>query len=225
MPLLEPPPLPGITIHVARDVTADARATGGFLNLRRLDLVVKYPDGGASAPFAYDVATRDALDAVVVVAHYRERGVRHVYLRSAVRPPIALRAIAPEHDGRLWEVPAGLIDPGEAPDEAAARELVEELGLTAPASAMKPLGPWGFPVPAMIGERHVYLHVEVDPSTRATPTEDGSALERGASIVAMALGDALDLCRRGHVRDLKSELALRRLAELVGERTWPTESA
>lgn len=215
MPPIELPPLPAISLRVARDRTADARAIGGFLNLQRLELVAKYPDGSESAPFAYDVATRAALDAVVVVAHYREGGVRHVFLRSAVRPPLALREVPPEHVAGLWEIPAGLIDPGEAPDEAAARELLEELGLTAPASAMQPLGPWGFPVPAMIGERHVYLHVEVDPSTRATPTEDGSALERGASIVAMALGDALELCRRGHLRDLKSELALRRLAELV----------
>jgi ADP-ribose pyrophosphatase len=210
----ELPPLPAIALRVARDRTEEARATGGFLNLQRLELVATYPDGSASAPFAYDVATRAALDAVVVVAHYRERGARQVFLRSAVRPPLALRAMAPGHDGHLWEVPAGLIDGGESPEDAAARELREELGFTASASAMTLLGPWGFPVPAMIGERHVYMHVEVDPQARAAPTEDGSALERHASIVTVSLEDALDLCRRGKLRDLKSELALRRLAEL-----------
>ena len=214
MPPLELPPLPAITIRVVRDRSADAKASGGFLNLKRLELVAGYPDGTESAPFAYDVATRAALDAVVIVAHFREGGARHVLLRSGVRPPLALRDVLPAHDVGLWEVPAGLIEPDETPERAASRELLEELGVTAAPSAIELLGPWGFPAPAMIGERHVYMHVEIDPRTLATPTEDGSALERGASIARIPLDRALDLCRQGLLRDLKTELALRRLAEL-----------
>jgi ADP-ribose pyrophosphatase len=78
---------------------------------------------------------------------------------------------------------------------------------------MKPLGEWTFPAPGMIGERHLFFAVQVDARSRAVPTEDGSALERGAAIVAIPLGDALDHCRRGSIRDAKTELALRRLAE------------
>ena len=29
----------------------------------------------------------------------------------------------------MWEMPAGSVDPGESPDEAAARECEEEIGL------------------------------------------------------------------------------------------------
>ena len=207
------PPVPAIQIEVARDRTPESRASGGFLDVRRLDLSVRYPDGTTSRPFSYDIADRRALDAVIIAAHFMEAGLLHVYLRSAVRPPCALRAIPPAHDGGLWELPAGLVEPDETFVGAAVRELTEELGFTVHESAMRPLGPWTFPAPGIIGERHIYFAVEVDPRTRETPTEDGSALEREAAIVALPVRDALEHCRTGAIPDAKTELALRRLAE------------
>jgi ADP-ribose pyrophosphatase len=215
------PPLPDappVTLEIVLERTADARATGGFLNLRRVDLKALYPNGVVSAPFAYDVCDREAMDAVIVVAHFRgSDGTRHVLLRSCVRPPVALREPSEPVDegGRMWEVVAGLIEPGEEAARAGARELAEELGFEVPASALAPLGPFTYPAPGIIGERHVYFHVEVDPRARKTPTEDGSALERGAAIVDVALPRALEAARAGKLRDAKTELALRRLAELV----------
>lgn len=210
------PPLPTIRVRVARDRSAGALASGGFLNVSRFDLVVTYPDGTESDPFAYDVADRRALDAAIIVAHFASGGVRRVYLRSAVRPPCALRDLDPPHQGGLWEVPAGLVEPGEDPAAAAARELGEELGFVADAGAMRPLGPWMFPVPGMIAERNLYFSIEVDPLARATPTEDGSALERAAAICTVPLDEALEHCRRGTIRDAKTELALRRLVDALG---------
>jgi ADP-ribose pyrophosphatase len=207
--------LPAIRLVVARDRSAEGRALGGFLDVRRLELVARYPDGTESPPFAYDVAARAALDAVVICACYVEGGVRHVYLRSAVRPPCALRPVPPEHDGSLWELPAGLVEPGEDPAAAAARELEEEVGFAAAAVDMRPLGPWTFPAPGMIGERHIYFVADVDPAARARPTEDGSALERAAAVVTLPVAEALEQCRRGAIRDAKTELALRRLAEIA----------
>ena len=141
--------------------------------------------------------------------------MRHVYLRTALRPPCALRPVAPAHDGSLWELPAGLVEPGEDPAAAAAREVEEELGFAVDAAAMRPLGHWTFPAPGIIGERHVFFHVEVDPRARTTPGEDGSALERGAAIIAIPLSDAIEHCRLGEIPDGKTELGLRRLAELL----------
>lgn len=39
-----------------------------------------------------------------------------------------------------WDIPKGLAEPGEPPQEAAARELHEETGLRVPADALLPLG-------------------------------------------------------------------------------------
>lgn len=215
VPTPEPlPPLPAITVDVARDAGDEARASGGFLNVRRLSLVARYPDGTASSPFSYDVGARAALDAAVMAVHYVEAGVRRVYLRSAVRPPCALRPVAPKHDGLLWELPAGLVEPGEDAAAAAAREIEEELGFHVEVAAMRPLGPWTFPSGGIIGERHLFFHVEVDPKTRRTPSEDGSALERGAAIVALPVTDVIAHARAGLVPDAKTEIGVRRLAEI-----------
>jgi ADP-ribose pyrophosphatase len=207
------PDPPAIALSVVADRTAASRASDGFLNVLRLDLVARYPDGSESAPFPYDIASRAALDVVIMAAYYRDHGVPCVFLRSAIRPPCALRPIAPAHDGRLWELPAGLVDPGEEPLAAAERELGEELGFFGTGPALFPLGEWMFPAPGMIAERHVFFAVEVDPAARGTPLEDGSALERAARVTVMPLADAIEECRRGFIRDAKTELALRRLVE------------
>ena len=39
-----------------------------------------------------------------------------------------------------WDIPKGQADPGEAPADAARRELLEETGLAVEASALRPLG-------------------------------------------------------------------------------------
>jgi len=222
------PPPPRIALEVLRDRTSTASLTGGFLDLLRLDLVARYPGGETSAPFAYDMVTRKALDAAVIAAHFTRGGARHVFLRTALRPPLAMRAsrsvpgvdprgpASPGMDPGVWELPAGLIEPGEAPVAAAARELEEELGFRVPASALQPMGGWTLPAPGMVAEVQYFFHVEVDPdAARGAPTEDGSALERGASILSLPVTDALEHCRRGLIPDAKTELGLRRLLELA----------
>jgi len=214
----ESPPLPippRIVLDVARDRTASSRASGGFVNLRRLDLVARYPDGSVSEPFAYDIVVRDAIDAVVLVAYERVGGDREIYVRSAVRAPLALRAGCGVDDGNLWELPAGIIDPHESPREAAARELHEELGFRVEAASLAEFAPWTWVAPGFIAERQHFFCVDVTGIERGAPTEDGSALERGAAIVKRPLANLLARCRAGDLRDGKTELALRRFVELA----------
>ena len=115
----------------------------------------------------------------------------------------------------MWELPAGLVEPGEEPRDAAVRELEEELGFVVAADDMKPLGAWGYPAPGFVGEKHFFFHCQVDPSTIKPPLGDGSPLEEGALIERVPLKDALAACASGVIRDEKTELALRRLADVM----------
>ena len=212
------PDAPKVELETVREAR---HGDGGFLVLRRMELVA-VAAGVRSPSFAYDAVDRASIDASVMAVHHVVEGRVWVWLRSSVRPPVALRdrpeAPLSPLSPVLWEVPAGLVDHGESPRAAAAREIAEELGFDVAESAVLDLGPASHPAPAVIGELHYFFHAEVDPKTRTEPAGDGSALEAGAVVVAVPLDEALAACRRGEIRDEKTELALRRLADELGTR-------
>jgi ADP-ribose pyrophosphatase len=221
------PPLPRIALVRESVSRSEQESATAFLHVERSVLRARFEGGEPSEPFTYDIVARERLDAVVIAAHYvDEHGRSMVYLRSALRPPVALRPREawpmPERDdlGGLWELPAGLVETDERSLDglrrSAARELREELGFDVEPDKLASLGPSSFPAPGIIGERHFYFHVLVDPARRALPSEDGSVLEQNATIVAVALDLALDLVRAGMIEDAKTELGLRRLAEMNG---------
>jgi ADP-ribose pyrophosphatase len=213
---------PDIALDQVADVSPPAPA--GFLQLRRRRLVARYPDGSVSAEFVYDEIDRRAIDAVIIAAHFEQAGQRWVYLRSAVRPPLFFRdasrsPVAERGNGALWELPAGLIEPGEQSATgvalAAARELEEELGFRVAVSDFHALGPSTLPAAGFIAERHFFVQVEVRPDERGEPSLDGSALERFGRVIALPLRQALELCASGRIEDAKTELGLRRLADVT----------
>jgi ADP-ribose pyrophosphatase len=212
------PETPKLELQVVREKSGDGP---GFLTLRRFELVVQSGNGAEpeslarSGSFGYDLVERRALDAAVMVAHFEESGVVHVFLRSAIRPPVALRTRPPRHSGHFWEVPAGLIEPGETPVAAAVREIEEELGFVVREEELQPLGPATFPCPAVVAETHHFFHVRVDPGKRGPGRGDGSPLEAGAGFLNLPLDHLLEACRRGELADAKTELALRRLADVL----------
>jgi ADP-ribose pyrophosphatase len=213
---------PEIHLELLEDLSPPNQT--GFLRLVRHRYRASYPDGTVSAPFVYDAVVRDAIDAVVIVAHFVARdGTPRVFLRSAFRPPLTLRNRAhsplPDEacDGHLWELPAGLVEAAERSPtgvaQAAQRELLEELGFEVSVAELSPLGHSTFPAPGFVAERHFFFEVRVDPKARREPELDGSPLERFGSVIELPLSEALELCRQGTIEDAKTELALRRLQE------------
>jgi ADP-ribose pyrophosphatase len=235
-PTTRPAPDPDLTfpelgLELVEDISP--AIADGFLRLVRRRLRVRYPDGTQSSEFVYDEVDRRAIDAVVIAAHYVEAGLRWIYLRSALRPPVFFRdprrsPIHEPHKGALWELPAGLVEPGEqTPEgvkEAARRELEEELGFGVATGELIPLGGSTLPCPGVIGERHFFFSVSVDPKRRAEPSLDGSALERFGRVVAVPLEKAVALCEGGQIEDAKTELALRRLRDQLSSRADATHS-
>jgi ADP-ribose pyrophosphatase len=226
--LLHLPSPPLLRLEILEDRSSE---TDGFLRRRSHLVRLREPDGTPTEALVYDEVDREAIDAVVVAAHFlgedeagNER--RFVVLRSAARPPImgrdATRSPIDEPDNRgLWELPAGLVEPDEQSRagllRCASRELEEETGFAVEPSQLEPLGPPTYPAPGMVAERHFFFEVEVDPRTQREPSLDGSPLEQVGQLIAIPLTTALQAAREGHLEDAKTELGLRRLVERWGD--------
>ena len=102
----------------------------------------------------------------------------------------------------LWEFPAGSVDPGESPEQAARRECHEEIGQV-PATILR-LGAL-YPTPGYCDEEMVFYRL----SGLADPTE-AAALDEDEDIEArtFTLRDARDMARRGEITDMKTVVAL-----------------
>lgn len=103
--------------------------------------------------------------------------------------------------GWLWEVPAGKLDPGEAPETCAARELREEAGLIA--GHLEHLGSI-VTCPGFCDETiHLYLATDLT----SVPPELG-ADEVIDTVETVPLHRALEMVRSGEIRDAKTIAAL-----------------
>jgi ADP-ribose pyrophosphatase len=100
----------------------------------------------------------------------------------------------------LWEIPAGTLEPGEAPEAAAVRELEEETGYRA--------GRWRklmsfLPSPGVLDER-TYLFLAEDLTPGTMRPERGEDLEPRVVAWEQALAWALD----GTICDAKTVIAV-----------------
>jgi ADP-ribose diphosphatase len=132
------------------------------------------------------VIVRHAGSAVMLVVNDRGR----VLLVKQFRLPA-------EKD--LWEIPAGRLDPGEKPLQAAKRELTEETGYTA--KRWKKLTAY-WPTPGYVSEKmHLFLATDLTEG-KATPMEDERIEIRWFKKKELA-----KLIRKGEIEDGKTLLA------------------
>lgn len=107
--------------------------------------------------------------------------------------------------GWLLEVPAGKLDPGEAPEACAVRETEEETGYR-PAE-LQPLG-WIWTSPGFLDEK-IWLFL----ATGCEPTQQNVGEDEVLEIERMPAREAIDKARRGEIHDAKSAIALLRAEE------------
>jgi len=97
----------------------------------------------------------------------------NVIALTAKREVVLLRQFRPGTSAIYVEIPGGMIDPGEDPAHAAARELREETGYTS--ERWRPLGVVA-PNPAIQGNRlFTFLAEDAERTAAATP-DDGEVL-------------------------------------------------
>jgi ADP-ribose pyrophosphatase len=102
----------------------------------------------------------------------------------------------------LWEIPAGKLDPGEAPAVCARRELTEETGVSA--AHWTELGIY-IPAPAIMTEV-IHLYLARDLTIGASRPDDDEELE----LQWLPFTEALSKVQRGEWNDGKTAHALLR---------------
>ncbi len=102
--------------------------------------------------------------------------------------------------GKLWEIPAGRLEPGEAPLTCAHRELLEETGCTA--AVMSPLTTM-WTTPGFTDEKiHIFM------ATGLTLGQSAHEADEFIEVVALPLADVLRKVESGEISDAKTIIGL-----------------
>lgn len=124
---------------------------------------------------------------------------------------VMVRQYRAAFDRDLWEIPAGMRDiPGEPPEETAARELAEEVGLVA--GSMERMTQF-LPSPGMTDAvAHLFLATDLT----EVPRELHGPEEEHMEVVRLPLAEALAMVDRGEIDNAMAVIGLlladRRLA-------------
>ena len=105
-------------------------------------------------------------------------------------------------NAKLWELPAGSLDPGETPEQAAARECHEEVGLV-PQTVVRLAAL--YPTPGYCDEEMIFFRLSSleQPTTEAAQDED-----EDIEVQTFELREAREMIRRGEIVDMKTLVGL-----------------
>jgi ADP-ribose pyrophosphatase len=102
----------------------------------------------------------------------------------------------------LWELPAGSVDEGESPEEAARRECHEEIGLI-PSTIVRLSAM--YPTPGYCDEEMVFFRL-----SGLEQTDESAAVDEDEDIETkiFELRDARNMVRSGEIQDMKTLVGL-----------------
>ncbi|MCO6451465.1 MAG: NUDIX hydrolase [Caldilineales bacterium] len=109
-------------------------------------------------------------------------------------------------ENHRWEMPTGGMNPGEAPEQAALRELQEEAGYTA--GRLEWVSSYYTSKSVCVETAHLYLGYDLTPS--ALPPDDTEDFE----LAVFSFAQALDMVVRSEIRDSMSVIAILHAARL-----------
>ncbi len=135
--------------------------------------------------------------------------------REVVVPPDAVGVLPVTETGMVYlvrqyrtaierailEIPAGIFEPGEDPEQTARRECAEEIGLEP--ARLDPLVSYYHSVGFSTGRIRVFLGRDLRPAPHAKP--DGTEF---IEVVTMPFAELLDRVQRGDIVDSKTLLAV-----------------
>lgn len=139
----------------------------------------------------------------------RHAGASAVAAVDEARRVTLIRQYRHAAGGYVWELPAGVLDPGEPPERCAVRELKEETGLAA--TEVRHLGTI-FTSPGFCDER-IHLFLAQGLSEEGHAHEDDEVI---AEIRRVPLPEALAMIRRGEIVDGKTIAGLYLTAAALG---------
>lgn len=140
--------------------------------------------------------------AVAIVPLLEEGGRGKVILVKQYRPAVGRE---------LWEVPAGTLEPGESPQECAARELQEEVGYRA--REWRRLAEF-YTTPGFCDEKMtLFLAQGLEPVAEKRREED-----KFIRVAQFELGEIPQMLRRGELEDAKTIIGLTLLLSESGDR-------
>ena len=145
---------------------------------------------------------------VVTLEIVRHRGAAAVVPVDDEGRVVLIRQYRHATKGYLLEVPAGTLDPGEAPEACALREVEEETGLRA--AQLDPLG-FIWTTPGFTDER-IWLYR----ATGLTPTAVAHESDEIITVERLPLDEAVRRALTGEITDAKSVCALLRASNRRG---------